>query len=94
MIVHFAFTSDVGNIWVLLGLPFGLVSKLEMYVFAVIFGITLGPTQSYARVLFAELIPPGQESEFFGIYEITDKVGKGGVGGVTLLRQGCDLFLQ
>ena len=29
--------------------------------------------QSFSKVLFTELIPPGDEAEFFSLYEITDK---------------------
>ncbi|KAI8805773.1 autophagy-related protein 22-like protein [Cladochytrium replicatum] len=45
----------------------------EMPVFAFVHGFLLGPTQSYSRVVFSELIPPGRETEFFSIYAITDK---------------------
>ncbi|KAI8903858.1 autophagy-related protein 22-like protein [Gorgonomyces haynaldii] len=36
-------------------------------------GFLLGATQSSCRVLFSDLVPPGLEAEFFGLYEITDK---------------------
>ena len=29
--------------------------------------------QSFSRVLFAEMIPVGYESEFFSLYAVTDK---------------------
>jgi UMF1 family MFS transporter len=45
----------------------------EMYVLALYYGFLLGALQSFSRALFAELIPPGMESEFFGLYEITDR---------------------
>jgi UMF1 family MFS transporter len=45
----------------------------ELYGGTIVYGLTLGAIQSYSRVLFAELIPPGNESEFFSLYEITDK---------------------
>eukprot|EP00002_Diphylleia_rotans_P004350 TRINITY_DN1317_c0_g1_i1.p1 TRINITY_DN1317_c0_g1~~TRINITY_DN1317_c0_g1_i1.p1 ORF type:complete len:463 (+),score=104.06 TRINITY_DN1317_c0_g1_i1:187-1575(+) len=53
--------------------PFGLVSVPELLLFGFVFGFNVGSVQSYSRSLFAELIPPGMESEFFGLYEITDK---------------------
>ena len=28
---------------------------------------------SFGRVMFAELLPPGREAEFFALYSITDK---------------------
>ncbi|KAI8807688.1 autophagy-related protein 22-like protein [Cladochytrium replicatum] len=45
----------------------------EMPIFAFVHGCLVGPTQSYSRVVFSEMIPPGRESEFFSIYAITDK---------------------
>lgn len=33
----------------------------------------IGATQASCRALFSELLPAGSESEFFGLYEITDK---------------------
>jgi MFS-type transporter involved in bile tolerance (Atg22 family) len=30
-------------------------------------GLCFGPFQSFARTVFAELIPPGQEARFFGV---------------------------
>ncbi|KAL1918773.1 uncharacterized protein VTP21DRAFT_2795 [Calcarisporiella thermophila] len=54
-------------------LPIGLKSIPELYVVAGVHGLLLGASQSYIRVLFAELIPSGYENEFFALYEITDK---------------------
>ena len=36
-------------------------------------GFILGAYQSFSRVLYSELMPPGHESEFFSLYEVTDK---------------------
>ncbi len=36
-------------------------------------GIVLGGSQALSRSLFSQLIPPGREAEYFGIYEISDK---------------------
>lgn len=36
-------------------------------------GIVLGGSQALSRSLFSQLIPPGKEAEYFGIYEISDK---------------------
>jgi len=55
------------------GFAFGMVQKTEMYFVCILFGMTLGPTQSYARTLFTDLIPPGQEAEYFGVFEISDR---------------------
>lgn len=35
--------------------------------------IHVGSIQSFARSVFAQLIPVGHESEFFALYEVTDK---------------------
>ncbi|KAJ1982876.1 Autophagy protein 22 [Dimargaris xerosporica] len=53
--------------------PVGLRHIYEIYVVAVYHGLMFGPVQSFCRVLFCELLPPGHENEFFGLYEITDK---------------------
>eukprot|EP00002_Diphylleia_rotans_P004142 TRINITY_DN1299_c0_g1_i1.p1 TRINITY_DN1299_c0_g1~~TRINITY_DN1299_c0_g1_i1.p1 ORF type:complete len:233 (-),score=43.55 TRINITY_DN1299_c0_g1_i1:410-1108(-) len=53
--------------------PFGLVTIIELYIFGFVYGFNVGSVQSFSRSLFSELIPPGMESEFFGLYEITDK---------------------
>ena len=39
----------------------------------------MGPVIASSRSLFSTLIPPGLETEFFSIYQITDK-GSGWVG--------------
>merc|ERR1712129_163745 len=54
-------------------LPFGLVNPVEMYVFGIVFGLNFGSTYSYARSVFSGIVPPGQEAEFFALFEITDK---------------------
>jgi UMF1 family MFS transporter len=51
----------------------GLFSTTELYIFCICYGFVLGAVQSYSRTLFVDLIPPGQESEFFGLFEISDK---------------------
>jgi len=53
--------------------PIGIVQKNEMFVICIVYGMTLGPTQSYARTFFTDLIPPGQEAEYFGVFEISDR---------------------
>lgn len=32
-----------------------------------------GPFNSYSRAVYAELIPPGQETSFFSLFALTDK---------------------
>ncbi|KAJ3211175.1 Autophagy protein 22 [Dinochytrium kinnereticum] len=62
-------------IYGILGLfaPFGLRHKWELFPCGIYYGCLLGALQSFCRVLFSELLPPGQESEFFALYSITDK---------------------
>jgi len=38
-----------------------------------VIGIVLGGSQALSRSLYSLMIPKGQESEFFSIYEISDK---------------------
>eukprot|EP00040_Diaphanoeca_grandis_P028037 m.160989 g.160989 ORF g.160989 m.160989 type:complete len:564 (+) comp31208_c1_seq8:255-1946(+) len=52
---------------------FGLIYGFEIVLAAVIFGFCMGVYQSYSRSVMAQLIPDGYESQFFGIYAITDK---------------------
>jgi UMF1 family MFS transporter len=54
---------------------FGIHHKIELYIVGSYYGMLLGAIQSYSRVLYSELIPPGYESEFFSMYQITDKGG-------------------
>ncbi|EJU03963.1 MFS general substrate transporter [Dacryopinax primogenitus] len=51
----------------------GLKHSWEMYILALYYGFINGSFQSYARALFSELIPRGEEARFFGLYSITDK---------------------
>ena len=37
-------------------------------------GFAYGAFQSYARAFYAELIPPGEEARWYGLFSITDKV--------------------
>ncbi|KDQ52540.1 hypothetical protein JAAARDRAFT_40140 [Jaapia argillacea MUCL 33604] len=51
----------------------GLRTQGEMFVLAVYFGSVYGAFQGYARSLYAELIPPGEEARWYGLFSITDK---------------------
>lgn len=51
----------------------GLHHEREMFGMAVYYGFHMGAMQSFSRVIFAELVPLGEESEFFSLYAITDK---------------------
>ncbi|KAG8887845.1 Autophagy protein 22 [Tulasnella sp. 332] len=51
----------------------GLTTPGEMYGLAILFGGIYGPFQGYARSVFSEVIPRGEEARWFGLYSITDK---------------------
>lgn len=51
----------------------GLRKEWEIYAITSVYGSIIGAAQSFSRVVFAELIPTGDESEFFSLYAITDK---------------------
>ncbi|EIW74238.1 MFS general substrate transporter [Coniophora puteana RWD-64-598 SS2] len=51
----------------------GLRSQGEMFVLAVWFGSAYGSFQSYARAIYAEMLPPGEEARWYGLFSITDK---------------------
>ncbi|KAG6878763.1 hypothetical protein C0993_008062 [Termitomyces sp. T159_Od127] len=51
----------------------GLTTQGEMFVLAVYFGSVYGAFQGYARAFYAELLPPGEEARWYGLFSITDK---------------------
>jgi len=56
------------------GLRFGgLTTREEMFVLALYFGSIYGAFQSFARAFYAELLPPGEEARWYGLFSITDK---------------------
>ena len=52
-------------------LPAG--KPLPFILLGALLGIVLGGSQALSRSLFSQLIPPGKEGEYFGLYEISDK---------------------
>jgi len=69
----YTFLFSYGMIGFIPGAPFGLVNINELIILTGLHGFALGSVQSYSRTLLSELTPPGLESEFFGIFELTDK---------------------
>ena len=61
--------------WGILGFSkvIGYVYKEELYLIVIFYGGFLAVYESMSRTTFCELVPPGQVSEFFGVYEISDK---------------------
>jgi len=50
-----------------------LHSTRDFFIMAGMIALVLGGSQALSRSLFSLLIPKGQESEYFGLYEISDK---------------------
>jgi MFS transporter, UMF1 family len=45
----------------------------EFYVLAALIGLVLGGSQALSRSLFSLMIPTGQESEYFSLYEVSER---------------------
>ncbi|HWB37303.1 MAG TPA: MFS transporter, partial [Rugosimonospora sp.] len=61
-------------VWtVVLGLAYALPAgrPLQFMLLGALIGIVLGGSQALSRSLFSQLIPKGQEAEYFGLYEIS-----------------------
>ncbi len=50
-----------------------LRTTLDFYLMAAAIAIVLGGSQALSRSVYSQMIPKGQESEYFGLYEISDK---------------------
>ncbi|MCY4411685.1 MAG: MFS transporter [Caldilineaceae bacterium] len=46
---------------------------LEFWILGGCIALVMGGTQAVSRGLFANMIPPGKESEFFSIYEVSER---------------------
>ena len=47
--------------------------QLEFWVLGFIIALVLGGSQALSRSLFAQMIPQGQEAEFYSFYEISER---------------------
>ena len=45
----------------------------EFWILGACIAVVLGGSQAISRSLFARMIPPGKEAEFFSIYEISER---------------------
>ena len=45
----------------------------DFFIASAIAAIVMGGSQALSRSLFAQLIPPGKEAEYYSIYEVSDK---------------------
>ncbi|MDP2168573.1 MAG: MFS transporter [Thermodesulfovibrionales bacterium] len=52
---------------------FFAVTKLQFWLIASVAGIGLGSVQAATRAFFAQFIPEGHESEYFGVYSMVGK---------------------
>lgn len=69
MLVLLVLASLVVPLWGLVALR----TAPQMYALSIVFGSLFGAYQSFARALYASLIPPRAASRWFALYSITDK---------------------
>jgi len=50
-----------------------LQTEFEFWILGATIALVLGGSQAISRSLFAQMIPPGREAEFFSIYEISER---------------------
>lgn len=50
-----------------------LYTETQFFVLGAAIALVLGGTQALSRSLFSQMIPRGQESEYFSLYELSDK---------------------
>jgi UMF1 family MFS transporter len=50
-----------------------LSSIVQFFVMGAVIGIVLGGSQALSRSLFSLMIPKGQETEYFSLYEISER---------------------
>jgi UMF1 family MFS transporter len=69
VVVIFAF-AGMRSTAVVLGMA---QRELEFWLLAFVVAIILGGSQALSRSLFARMIPPGREAEFFSFYEVSER---------------------
>jgi UMF1 family MFS transporter len=50
-----------------------LYTSAQFFALGVAIALVLGGTQALSRSLYSQMIPKGQESEYFSLYELSDK---------------------
>ncbi len=62
-------------IWtaVLIDAYFFLQTPMEFYLLAAIIAVVMGGSQALSRSLYSQMIPRGQEAEYFSLYEMSDR---------------------
>jgi UMF1 family MFS transporter len=48
-------------------------TTLAFFLMAAVVALVLGGSQALSRSLFAQLVPKGQEAQYYSVYEVTDK---------------------
>eukprot|EP00485_Elphidium_margaritaceum_P010164 CAMPEP_0202700182 /NCGR_PEP_ID=MMETSP1385-20130828/13383_1 /ASSEMBLY_ACC=CAM_ASM_000861 /TAXON_ID=933848 /ORGANISM="Elphidium margaritaceum" /LENGTH=834 /DNA_ID=CAMNT_0049357313 /DNA_START=28 /DNA_END=2532 /DNA_ORIENTATION=- len=72
-LIVFGFLPLWGLFGLIPGSGFGLMHIWELYLWVFVVSVNIGSVQSFARSVFSQLTPVGHESEFFSLFEITDK---------------------
>ena len=57
----------------LLYMYLAVTTPRDFFILAALVAIVMGGSQALSRAIFAQLVPPGAEAEYFSIYEIADK---------------------
>jgi UMF1 family MFS transporter len=47
--------------------------EFEFWILGAFIALVMGGSQALSRSLFAQMIPPGKEAEFFSIYEVSER---------------------
>ena len=50
-----------------------LQTKLQFFILGAVIAIVLGGSQALSRSVYSLMIPKGKESEYFSLYEVSDK---------------------
>jgi MFS transporter, UMF1 family len=75
------FTGTQRAIWISLVIWFGVVVYAygflrtggEFFILAAVIALVLGGSQALSRSLFSQMIPRGQEAEYFSLYEVSER---------------------
>lgn len=61
-------------IWTLtIVLAYFVQNGTQFYILAVPIAMVLGGSQALSRSIFSQIIPPGQEAEYFSLYEVSER---------------------
>ncbi|KAI9290556.1 MFS general substrate transporter, partial [Neoconidiobolus thromboides FSU 785] len=85
MVIFLTILCTLLTLWGILGhyTNVGIKSKGEFYAYYILLVTFYATLQSFHRVMFAEIVPKGRESECFGVYLISYK-GTSWIGSLTV----------